>query len=172
MKTMNKKFIYLLLFINIIFFYGCSSFGPGMDISKKQNIKVDGFKDDILVQTINMDLIKNLSDSSSNDSSKLKELLSDDNNYYIGKSDILSVAIWGVDEFSIPANSNNNPYIERQVRSDGTIFFPYIGEIKVEGLRVEEVRKIISEKLNNSVFIDSQVDVTISKYKSQKITLS
>ena len=61
MKTMNKKFIYLFSFINIIFFYGCASFGPGMDISKKQNIKIDGYKDDILVQTINMELIKNLS---------------------------------------------------------------------------------------------------------------
>lgn len=172
MKMMNKKFIYIFFFIKITLFYGCASIGPGMDIAKKQNIKVDGFKDDILVQKINIELINNLSNHSSNDSSELEELLSDDNYYYIRESDILSVAIWGVDDFSVPANSNNNPYIERQVRSDGTIFFPYIGEINVAGLRVEKVRRIISEKLNNSVFIDSQVDVTISKYNSQKITLS
>ena len=168
---MNKILSKVFFFLNITILVSCASLGPGMDISKNKKIKVDGYKNSIQVETINMDLIKNLSSENDSKPIQFQNLMSSNNEYYIGVSDILSVAIWGVDEFSVPANSNNNPYVERQVRSNGTIFFPYVGVVKVAGLTVQEAREMISKKLDDGIFVDSQIDLGIAKYNSQKLTL-
>ena len=61
--------------------------------------------------------------------------------------------------------------VERVIRNDGTIFYPYAGQIKVANKTREQVRNELSIILNKS-FIDVQVDITIAQYNSQRAILS
>ena len=54
------------------------------------------------------------------------------------------------------------------VHSDGTIFYPYVGEIEVAGLKVTEIRDLIRKKL--AKYIEKpQVDVTVASFRSKRI---
>lgn len=89
--------------------------------------------------------------------------------YKVGKGDVLLITVWNHPELTIPAGSMRDPInAGNWVHNDGTIFYPYVGKIHVEGLRVTEIRDILSKKL--AQYIESpQVDVTVAGFRSQRI---
>ncbi|VTT30678.1 polysaccharide export protein [Klebsiella pneumoniae] len=48
------------------------------------------------------------------------------------------------------------------VKNDGTIIFPYVGELKVSGMSVEKIRSTLSERLVKYIE-DPQVDVSVAR---------
>ncbi len=95
--------------------------------------------------------------------------INDDQSYYVSAGDVLSVTVWGQDEAFPMLNyaGDMNPYTARTVDTNGTIFFPYVGQIKIEGLSIEEVRNKITLLLSGD-FINPQVDVTIIKFNRNR----
>lgn len=92
--------------------------------------------------------------------------------YKIGIGDILNIIVWDHPELTIPAGEFRSAGESGNiVHSDGTIFYPYVGQIYVDGLGVNEVRNLLTQKL--SKYIESpQLDISIASYRSKKVFVS
>ncbi|MCL6688676.1 polysaccharide biosynthesis/export family protein [Pseudomonas sp. R3.Fl] len=92
--------------------------------------------------------------------------------YRIGPSDVLYITVWDHPELTTPSGSQQQIDANgRLVRPDGTLFYPYIGTIRVAGRTIEEVRSEISNRL--SQYVESpQVDLSIMRFASQKVILT
>ena len=88
--------------------------------------------------------------------------------YQIGVGDVLSIVVWDHPELTAPFGSFND--VQEQgnvVREDGSIFYPFVGDLSVEGKTASDVQRELASKLAN--FIESpQLDVRVVTYRSQR----
>jgi len=91
--------------------------------------------------------------------------------YRVAAGDTLYITVWEHPELTSPAGSQQQTLANgRLVRSDGTLFYPYVGELRVTGMTIEELRKAITHKL--AAYVEEpQVDVNVIGYGSQRITM-
>jgi len=91
--------------------------------------------------------------------------------YRIGPGDSLYITVWDHPELTSPAGTQQQTAANgRLVRSDGTLFYPYVGSIEVAGKTIEEVRQTIASKI--AKFVERpQVDVSVVAYNSQHVML-
>jgi len=74
---------------------------------------------------------------------------------YIGPGDMLKIQVYGEKELT-------GTY---QVSPEGSIMFPFIGEVKVEGLNNFSLAAKISEMLKDGYINDPQVTVLVEEFK-------
>lgn len=89
--------------------------------------------------------------------------------YYVGKGDMLQVIVYDHPELTNPSGSNNNN-VENSgitVENDGTIYYPYIGKVNVEGMAVEQIRDAIAGPLANYI-TDPQISVRVLQFNSKR----
>ena len=93
-------------------------------------------------------------------------------NYRIGANDALFITVWDHPELTAPGGQQQtNEANARVVRDDGTLFYPFIGNVQVAGKTLEELREIIATRLARYIE-QPQVDVNVIGYNSQKIYFS
>lgn len=93
-------------------------------------------------------------------------------NYTIGPNDALFITVWDHPELTAPGGQQQSSEANaRVVRDDGTLFYPFVGNVKVAGLTLEELREIITQRLARYIE-QPQVDVNVIGYNSQKIIVS
>ncbi len=92
--------------------------------------------------------------------------------YRIGANDVLYITVWDHPELTAPSGAQQQIDANgRLVRPDGTMFYPYVGNVQAAGKTIEELRGFIAERL--AQFIDSpQVDLSVLRFASQKVVLS
>lgn len=93
-------------------------------------------------------------------------------NYVIGANDELFITVWDHPELTAPGGQQQSNAINaRVVRDDGTLFYPFVGNVRVAGLTLEELREILTDRLSRYIE-QPQVDVNVIGYNSQKIIVS
>lgn len=92
--------------------------------------------------------------------------------YRIGPGDVLYITVWDHPELTAPAGPQQQSVANgRLVRPDGTLYYPFAGNIQVADLTIEELRAEIADKL--AQYIEKpQVDINIISFASQKVWLN
>ncbi|KQB52595.1 capsular biosynthesis protein [Pseudomonas endophytica] len=92
--------------------------------------------------------------------------------YKIGPNDVLYITVWDHPELTAPSGPQQQIDANgRLVRPDGSIFYPYIGQVDAAGKSIEELRSTIAQRL--AQYVDSpQVDLSVLRFASQKATMS
>ena len=92
--------------------------------------------------------------------------------YRIGAGDLIYITVWDHPELTAPSGPQQQIEANgRLVRPDGSLFYPYVGNIEAAGKTIEDLRSIIASRLAK-VVAEPQVDVSILRFVSQKIVLS
>lgn len=92
--------------------------------------------------------------------------------YEIGVGDIISVTVFEHPELSLSQGGSDNDKLNGfEVQSDGTFFFPFIGNVQAAGQSVQSVRLEVSQKLR-AYINEPQVDVRLIAFNSQNIVVS
>lgn len=81
--------------------------------------------------------------------------------YQVGPGDVLEVAVFGQPDLSRGAT----------VQPDGTIFLPWLRDVAVVGLTVQEVERKLTSLLAEDYMVDPHVEVKVREYNSQFVTV-
>ena len=84
--------------------------------------------------------------------------------YIIGVGDILSVTIF--------AGGTTQETLNVEVSSEGTISFPFLGEIKAEGLSVTQLTEMATRPLAKDYFVNPQVFISVGDQKSREANIT
>lgn len=84
-----------------------------------------------------------------------------------------STVVGPEDLFEISVVGEKDLTHEFQVQPDGTIDFPYISRVKVEGLEPQEVVDLLKAKLvQGKILSDPQITLIVKQYNSKKILVT
>ncbi|HVI58796.1 MAG TPA: polysaccharide biosynthesis/export family protein [Luteimonas sp.] len=92
--------------------------------------------------------------------------------YRINPGDTIQVTVWDHPELNANAGGPAQDALAngRLVHPDGTFYYPFVGTLKVAGMKIEDLRNVITTRL--ATYLQSpQVDVNLVGYGS-RVTLS
>jgi polysaccharide biosynthesis/export protein len=100
------------------------------------------------------------------------EALAQGYDYRVTPHDVLTVTVWDHPELTIPAGEFRTPEATGfAVASDGTMFFPHVGEVEVGGKTLREVRELLTRRLAN-VIERPQLDVRVAGFRGQRVQVT
>ncbi|EGA69185.1 polysaccharide export protein Wza [Vibrio sinaloensis DSM 21326] len=169
----KKKLLLTMVFPALL--AGCTTPGSHISTDNKNIVETEVDQESSLSEQVNLypltaqtvSLYPGERSFSSQANPKLEQQIAN-YEYRIGPGDILNVTVWDHPELTIPAGSYRSASeAGNWVHADGTIFYPYIGTVDVQGKTVREIRADIATRL--AKYLESpQVDVNVAAFRSQK----
>lgn len=148
------------------------AFAPGGHID--YDAETAPLDDVVEIQPITLGLVRAMNTVPRPEAASMKTLTTEpgdvpsDYDYRIGRGDILNVIVYDHPELTIPAGSERSAEESGNVvHADGTIFYPYVGQVQVAGRTVRDVRDEIQRRLDKYI-AQPQVDVKVAAFNSQK----
>lgn len=93
-------------------------------------------------------------------------------NYRVGPGDILSVLVFNHPELTLPAGPDRSAAETGfRVQSDGTFFYPFVGQVQAAGLAPEEIRTNLRNGLAEFI-TDPQLEVRVASFNSQAVNVT
>ena len=99
--------------------------------------------------------------------SQREEVLEGQEEYYLGYHDILKITVFGRQDSMKGATDITR---ETEIRNDGMISYPLIGDIKAAGLTIPQLQRNIVQKLKEYI-VAPKVDIQIIKYASRDVSI-
>jgi polysaccharide export outer membrane protein len=84
-----------------------------------------------------------------------------DSDYRVGVGDKIEISVFGHDDMTRLG----------EVKTDGTVNFPLLGDVKVAGKTVTQIDAEVTRDLSREYLVDPEVNVDVKEYKSQWVTL-
>jgi polysaccharide export outer membrane protein len=78
--------------------------------------------------------------------------------YRLGPEDEIEIRVWSHDDLTR----------KTRVGLDGSISFPFVGELRAQGMTLLGLQQELEKRLGPKYIIDPHVSVTVTEYKSQK----
>ncbi len=161
-----------LVFSSFLGLFGCG-LNPNLQISKDMPMNGNNFKVgeiDVTIKPVNTQTIQQLK----NKQKRIhQELLKYQNSYPAYRAqcgDSVVITVWDRPDLNNPFGNvlNSGNLVGHYVDSDGYIYYPYVGRLKVSDLNINEIRDLLRKKL--SIYIkDPQVDVKFLNYRGQLV---
>ncbi len=165
-----------LLCASALVLSGCFA-APGMVLNESADVEgaVDTLADfqgaKVHLQSINSKTLASMTSGVSAITAELpEELLSfKPESYRLGPFDIVQVVIWEHPELTSPLGSYRSDNATGQlVGESGIMFYPYVGEINVNGKTIAELRTEIFQSLSK-VLNNPQIDVRLLESQRHKV---
>ncbi|WP_407354017.1 polysaccharide biosynthesis/export family protein [Luteimonas sp. R10] len=87
--------------------------------------------------------------------------------YRIHPGDTILVTVWDHPELTTPAGSQQQAVSNgRLVKPDGTLFYPYAGNVEVAGMTIEQLRDTLTSRLSKFL-LEPKVDVNVVGFGSR-----
>lgn len=173
MNSFRSRVPGIMLALVLLISSGCTIM-PGSHLSPgkaSENKNTPELPDIVRVHAIDTALLT----ATSSTRSVMPEVLMDEAeayDYLVGPGDVLNITVWGHPELTIPAGSMRSAAeAGNWVHADGTIFYPYVGRLQVDGLSVATIREQITARLRRYIE-DPQVDVTVAAFRSQRVYIT
>lgn len=147
------------IFLILITLLASCAVAPGFDPPSVAGVTIKAISSDLIAQQQRDNQSLDTQDKTQLASLRTQEKSS--YRYRIGAGDVLSVIVWEQTEF----NEGESNYV---VDKDGTIFFPYVGKVRVAGKTTSNVRDMITNGLRGAI-ASPQVDVKVAEYRSTKV---
>ena len=81
--------------------------------------------------------------------------------YRVGPGDRLAISVFGQEDLEKLV----------EVKADGSITFPLIGEVQVKNMSIEGVRDELKKRLAKDFIIDPQISVDVDQFRSQEVSV-
>ncbi len=92
--------------------------------------------------------------------------------YRVGVGDILNVIVFDHPELTSPAGPQRTAEESGfRVQSDGTFFYPFIGQVMAKGRAPEEIRAEVTQRLAEYI-PQPQLEVRVAAFNSQSVVVS
>ncbi len=92
--------------------------------------------------------------------------------YNIGVGDVLSIIVWDHPELTLPAGPQRSQLESGSiVNENGSIFYPYLGQVRVVGRVVGDVQRELTERLQEYI-PDPQIEVKVAAYNARKVVIT